>query len=136
MMKKARHMFMLFFIFSLVVSSVGTALAADDDDSSSGNGLKLTTNTFTKDASWSQVEPWMPLAGLVIVILLFLYVISLFSGQIVSGMKINFAALTKSNDLRTEGQKGILHTAGGLFLMCVFFVAIFILWNEYGPGTW
>ena len=121
----------MFLLLVLLVSSIGTAFAAEG-----GGGLKLTTSTFTEGASWSDMDAWKPLAGLVIVVLLFLYGLSIFVGCIASGVKINFASLGKSNDLRSEGQKGILHVLLGLFCVCVAFLGIFVLWNSYGPGTW
>lgn len=136
--KELRCMFVLLVLF---LSSVGMAAAAPGDDNNSltpsgSGGLKLEANTFTKDASWSDINPWLPLASLVIVVTLFLYGVSLFVGLGASGTKINLASVGQNNDLRKEGQKGVGHIILGLFCICVSLLGIVMLWNSYGPGSW
>ncbi|MDD2299093.1 MAG: hypothetical protein PHN69_03520 [Candidatus Pacebacteria bacterium] len=136
-----KKLFLIGIILTVFVSNVGLGLAADNGimnaaNGSSGGGLKLTTSTFTDNISWQQLDSIKPLASLIILVVLFLYGITAFIGPIVGGAKINLASITKSNDLRNEGQAGILHVVFGLLLMCVALIGIFILWNNFGPGTW
>jgi hypothetical protein len=134
-------MFWIGIILAVMLSNIGLGLAADNNISAtpgeSGNsGMKLTTQTFADKITWSQLDAIKPIASLIIVVCLFIYGLTLFIGPIISGTKINLATLTKSNDLRNEGQTGILHIVFGLLIMCVAFIAVFILWNNFGPGTW
>ena len=140
-MANLKNVFWIGVILAVLLSNIGLGLAADDKaatstDGSGSGGLKLTTETFTDKISWSQLDAIKPLAGLIILVCLFIYGITLIIGPIVGGTKINLATLTKSNDLRNEGQSGILNIVFGLLLMCVALIGVFILWNNFGPGTW
>lgn len=138
-----RKLFLMSFIFAILLINIGTVLAEEGnatiemptEDGASG-GMKLSTSTFADKIAWTQLDAIKPLAGLIILVCLFIYGITLIVGPIVSGTKINMAAITKSNDLRNEGQTGMLHILGGLLLMCIAIIGIFILWNNFGPGTW
>lgn len=141
-MANLKNVFWIGIILAVLLSNIGLGLAADENsiaqnaNGDGSGGMKLSTETFTDNIAWSQLSAIKPLASLIILVCLFIYGLTLFIGPIVGGVKINLATLTKSNDLRNDGQSGILHIVFGLLLVCVSLIGVFILWNNFGPGTW
>lgn len=133
---------LLLIVAMTLISSAGTVLGAEEDsivdtvNDGNGGGMKLTTSTFTSGMSWSQLDPVMPIATMILLFCAFVYGLSCFSGIFASGTKTNLGAMLKSNDLRNEGQKGYLSIIGGAILMAVSFILIFVIWNNYGLGAW
>jgi len=129
-------------ILLVLISNIGIGLAANENNITSNQngdgsgGVKLSTDTFTDNIAWSQLSAIKPLASLIILVCLFVYGLTLFIGPFVGGAKINLATITKSNDLRNDGQSGIIHIVFGLLLVCIALIGVFILWNNFGPGTW
>lgn len=141
-----KRKFFIGLILGILILNIGTAFAADQADpfgqnaisqpSSGTGGLKLSTTTFTQGASWQQLDALKPLAALIIICFLFVYGLSLFLNFLGSGIKINASSFTKNNDLRKDGQSGYIHGVGGLLIMCFATIAVLVLWNNFGPGTW
>jgi hypothetical protein len=141
--KNINKLFWVSIVLVVLLANVGTVLAAEENETidmpsgeGSGGGMKLATNTFSDKIAWSDLDAIKPLTGLIILVALFIYGLTLIISPIISGTKINMAAITKSHDLRSEGQTGILHVLAGLLMVCIALIGVFILWNNFGPGTW
>lgn len=129
--KETRILCILLVLFTVFISSPGTALAAEDS-----GGLNFSIDTFAGDMNFSELDSLKPLAELILIVILFIYGITIIAGLVASGIKGNISTILKSNDLRNEGLKGNIHIVGGLFMLCLALLGVAIIWNNYGPGTW
>jgi len=107
---------------------VGTAFAADN---STGGSLQIQPTKFISTDIWSQVEPLLPVIGMIFSFLILAYLVSAFGAPIANAIKINVGPLLNNHELRKDGQKGIMHTVAGLLIMIVAFMMITLLWNKY-----
>lgn len=129
--KETRIVCILLVLLAVIVSSAGTALAAEES-----GGLKFSVSTFTGDMSFSEIDDLKPLGAFILVFVIFAYGLSLVVAPFVSGIKTNAGTMLKNNDLRNEGHKGNIHVLAGLFMLCVALLGMAIIWNGYGPGSW
>jgi hypothetical protein len=103
---------------------------------SAAENMKISPGDYISSDPKSDVEPLLPIITMIVSFALLVYGGSLVISPLISGTKINAAPIIGSNEVRKDGQKGILHVVAGLFLLCVGTMVIVLLWNGYGPGAW
>jgi hypothetical protein len=131
----ARKTILIFIIATcLLIYLTGNVLALEEG--STGGKLKIKPSSYVSADPQGDVAPLMPVITLIVSFFMILYGSSLIISNLFSGTKINAAPFMQNNEMRKDGQKGIIHSVGGLVLMCVGFTLIFLFWNSYGPGAW